>query len=475
MPRMIVVILVVAEAGSILAADVKTGLDRIGQYERVFEGKRIGIIANQTSQDARGRFIVEVFNGLPHAKVAALFAPEHGLWGTEPAGEQVRSSTHPIYHIPVYSLYGRTQKPTPLMLAGVDVLAFDIQDIGARFYTYIWTMALAMEAAAEAGKPFVVLDRPNPITGTRVQGPCLDPAFASFMGLYPIPVVHGLTIGELARLFNEEGWMAGGIKADLTVIPMEGWRRDMWFDQTGLTFVRPSPNIPDLETAAVYPGLALLEGTNVSEGRGTASPFRQFGAPWIDSQQLADRLNGLSLPGLRFEPTTFTPTSSKYKDQPCHGVRLKVTDRNQLDPFYSGVRIVREVWLMVPDRFQWEAGHFDRLCGTDAVRKAVTEQRDLASLRRIWDEQVKAFIEIRKKYLMYSDALARRAKSAKSTCPSWLRSQPPYPTVSSHLRSKSSHEPILALELGPFLYPCPLSTPPFLPWQAGSSSESSGG
>jgi uncharacterized protein YbbC (DUF1343 family) len=304
----------------------------------------------------------------------------------------------------VYSLYGPTQKPTPQMLADVDVLVFDIQDIGARFYTYIWTMALAMEAAAEAKKPFIVLDRPNPITGTRVQGPCLDPAFASLMGLYPIPVVHGLTVGELARMFNEEGWLAGGIKADLTVVRMEGWRRDMWFDQTGLTFVRPSPNIPDLETAAVYPGLALLEGTNVSEGRGTSSPFRQFGAPWIDSQQLADRLNGLSLPGLRFEAVTFTPAGSKHRDQPCHGARLIVTDRNQLDPFYSGVQIVREIQRLAPAPFQWDVVHFDRLCGTDAVRKAIAGQGDLASLRQSWDGQVNAFLKIRQKYLIYPAA-----------------------------------------------------------------------
>ena len=399
---MVLAILLVSQAGSIHGAGVKTGLDGIGQHIALFEGRRIGIIANTSSQDSHGRFIVEVFKDLPHVTVTALFAPEHGLWGTEPAGEEIRPSTHPVYQIPVYSLYGRTQKPTPQMLADVDVLVFDIQDVGARFYTYIWTMALAMEAAADSGKPFVVLDRPNPITGTRVQGPCLDPAFASFLGLYPIPVVHGLTVGELARMFNDQGWLAGGVKANLTVIPMQGWHRDMWFDQTGLTFTRPSPNIPDLETASVYPGLALIEGTNVSEGRGTAWPFRQFGAPWINPQQLADRLNGLSLPGLRFESVTFTPSTSKYKDQTCHGVRLRIIDRNQLDPFYSGVEIVREVRRMYPDHFQWEAGHFDRLCGTDAVRKAITEQTDLASLRQDWDGQVKAFLKIRQRYLIYS-------------------------------------------------------------------------
>jgi uncharacterized protein YbbC (DUF1343 family) len=401
-PWMAVGILLVSGMDTVLADSVRTGLDRVGQYADLFQGKRLGIIANQTSQDSQGRFIVDVLKELPGVMVAALFAPEHGLWGSAPAGEEIRQTMHPVYRIPVYSLYGTTQKPTRPMLGGVDVLVFDIQDIGTRFYTYIWTMALAMEAAAEVNKPFVVLDRPNPITGTRVNGPCLDPAFASFMGLYPIPLVHGMTVGELARMFNEEGWLTGGIKANLTVVRMEGWSRDMWFDETGLTFVRPSPNIPDLETAMVYPGLALLEGTNVSEGRGTPLPFRQIGAPWIDSQRLADRLNGLSMPGLRFEPVTFTPTSSKFKDQPCNGVCLILKDRTQLDPFRSGVRIIREVSRMYPDRFQWDASHFDRLCGTDIVRKAMIEQHDLAPLPGILDERVKAFLKIRQRYLCYT-------------------------------------------------------------------------
>jgi uncharacterized protein YbbC (DUF1343 family) len=344
---------------------------------------------------------VEVFRDLPGVTVIALFAPEHGLWGTGQAGEDVRPTTHPIYHVPVYSLYGPTQKPSADMLAGVDVLVFDIQDIGARFYTYIWTLALAMEGAAEAGKPFVVLDRPNPITGTRVAGPCLDPAQASFVGLYPIPVVHGMTVAELARLFNAEGWLAGGVKANLTVVPMQGWRRDMWFDQTGLTFVRPSPNMPDLETAEVYPGLALLEGTNVSEGRGTDLPFRQFGAPWIDPNGLADRLNALSLPGLRFVPAAFTPAASKYQGQACRGARVIVTDRNLLDPFYAGVRIVDQIYRMYQDRLQWDATHFDRLCGTDAVRKAITQQGDLTVLHHTWDGETKGFLVARQKVLLY--------------------------------------------------------------------------
>ena len=246
---------------------VMTGLDRVGSYKEVFEGKRLGIIANHTAYDGNGRFIVDVFKSMNDIKITALFSPEHGLWGTERDGKKIDNQIHPTYSLPIYSLYGKTQKPTSDMLQNVDVLVFDIQDIGARFYTYIYTMSLAMEAAAENSKTFVVLDRPNPINGVSVQGNILEPEQASFVGLYPIPVRHGMTVGELAKMFNEQGWLAGSAKAKLIIIPMEGWRRRMWYDRTGLRFIKPSPNMPDIETAAIYPGLFLLEETNVSEGR----------------------------------------------------------------------------------------------------------------------------------------------------------------------------------------------------------------
>jgi uncharacterized protein YbbC (DUF1343 family) len=275
---------------SICQGSVETGLDRAGEYRQVFRGKRLGIITNHTAYDSQGRFVVDVLRGMAGVTVSALFSPEHGLWGKEQAGENIKGQTDPVYHLPVYSLYGQTRKPTSEMLRGIDVLVFDIQDIGARFYTYISTMSLAMEAAAENGKRFVVLDRPNLINGSCVEGNVLDAAMASFVGMHPVPVRHGMTAGELATMFNERGWLAGRVRADLVVIPMEGWRRAMWYDRTGLRFIKPSPNMPDLETAAVYPGLCLLEGTNVSEGRGTDRPFRQFGAPWIDSQDLTRRI-----------------------------------------------------------------------------------------------------------------------------------------------------------------------------------------
>jgi uncharacterized protein YbbC (DUF1343 family) len=382
---------------------VMTGLDRVGLYKEVFEGKRLGIIANHTAYAKDGRFIVDVFRSMNGIRITALFSPEHGFWGKVRDGKKIDDQTDPDYNLPIYSLYGKTQKPTSDMLRNIDVLVFDIQDIGARFYTYIYTMSLAMEAAAENGKTFVVLDRPNPINGASVQGNILEPALASFVGLYPIPVRHGMTAGELAKMFNGQGWLAGRVKARLVVIPMEGWRRRMWYDQTHLRFIKPSPNMPDLETAAIYPGLCLLEGTNISEGRGTTMPFRQFGAPWIDSKLLAERLNALNLPAMRFEPVSFTPTSSKYQGRECHGVRILVSDRDRLEPYSSGVRIVNEICRMYPDQLKWRASHFDRLCGTSKIRSAITNQSSLDVLQSRWQKELESFMKIRAGYLIYPD------------------------------------------------------------------------
>jgi len=382
---------------------VKTGLDRAGQYKNLFEGKRLGIIANHTAYDSKGRFIVDVFRSMENVTVTALFSPEHGLWGTARDGEKIDSQTHSVYNLPIYSLYGKTQKPTGKMLQDIDVLVFDIQDIGARFYTYIYTMSLAMEAAAENGKTFVVLDRPNPINGLSVEGNILEPAQASFVGLYPIPVRHGMTAGELAKMFSGQGWLAGRAKAELIVVPMEGWRRRMWYDKTGLRFIKTSPNMPDIETAAIYPGLCLLEGTNISEARGTKMPFRQFGAPWIDSKVLAGRLNALNLPAMRFEPVSFTPANSKYRGRECHGVRILVADRDRLEPYFSGVRIVNEIRRLYPDQLEWRASHFDRLCGTSKVRNAITSNSSLDALKSSWRKKLETFLKIRAGYLIYTD------------------------------------------------------------------------
>ena len=382
---------------------VRTGLDRLARRAELFAGRRVGIIANHTSYDGEGRHIVDVLRGLPDVRVVALFSPEHGFRGLVEAGEAVGSRVDPATGLPIHSLYGRTKKPTPAMLADVDILVFDIQDVGARFYTYLYTMSLAMEAAAECGKRFVVLDRPNPITGVRVEGPILEPGYASFVGLYPIPVRYGLTTGELARMITGEGWLANGVRADLTVVPMIGWHRHLWYDETGLRFVGPSPNMPDVETAALYPGLCLLEGTNLSEGRGTSKPFRQFGAPWIDADVLAARLNALGLPGLRFEPTAFTPTSSKHQSRPCHGVEIVLTDRARLEPFRTGVAIVNELFQTYRVEFEWRPAHFDRLCGTATIRRAITARQSLRPLAAKWRADSAAFRQAARKYHLYHD------------------------------------------------------------------------
>ena len=287
------------------------------------------------------------------------------------------------------------------MLSELDVLVFDIQDIGARFYTYIWTMALAMEAAAEQGIAFVVLDRPNPITGLTVQGNVLDAQFSSFVGLHPIPVVHGMTVGEMARLLNQEGWLKRKVKADLVVIPMTGWERGMWYEQTGLIWRKPSPNMPDIDTAAIYPGMALLEGTNVSEGRGTDSPFKQFGAPWIDARTLTDVLNRLRIPGVGFTPVEFTPASSKHTGLRCFGCRLVVKNRDQISAYRLGLDIVKEIRGLYPEQLEWRTAHFDRLCGTDKLRQAIVHDEPLDILLKQWQKQMKVFELTRAKYLLY--------------------------------------------------------------------------
>ncbi|MBN1508973.1 MAG: DUF1343 domain-containing protein [Sedimentisphaerales bacterium] len=401
--RLPIVLLIWGWLAGCCSAAMRTGLDNVGESKDLFKGKRVGIIANHTSYNSQRRHIVDVLSAMDGVRVVALFSPEHGVRGTEEAGASVDSQTDPVSGLPVYSLYGQTNKPTPAMLANVDILVFDIQDVGARFYTYLYTMSLAMEAAAEAGKRFVVLDRPDPINGTQIEGEVLDAKFASFVGLYPIPARYGMTVGELARMIDGEGWLANGVRADLVVVPMTGWQRGMWYDQTGLSFIKPSPNMPDLETATVYPGLCLLEGTNVSEGRGTATPFRRFGAPWLNAKKLCDSLNDLHLPGVTFATTTFTPTASKHKDQLCQAVKITVTDRDKIEPFWTGVQIVNAIYRLHRDEFEWRPDHFDRLCGTDAIRQAITAGSSLGALRTHWQARCKTFQQSRAKYLLYRE------------------------------------------------------------------------
>lgn len=364
--------------------------------------RRVGLITNHTALDSDGTHAVDLLVASPVTEMVALFGPEHGIRGLAAAGARVESARDSATGLPVHSLYGDTRKPTPAMLENVEVLVFDIQDIGARYYTYVSTMALAMEAAGEAGIPFVVLDRPNPIGGSLVQGNVLDPTFATFVGMYPVPMRHGMTVGELARLFVREF----GVRVDLHVVPVAGWRRSTWYDETGLPWIPPSPNMPDLESATPYPGTCLFEGSNLSVGRGTDRAFQQIGAPWLDGEALAARLNAYGLAGVRFEPVAFTPqepSDERFDGETVHGVRFVVTDRERYDPTEAGVAALLEARDQAGERWEWKTEHFDRLAGTDRLRQAIEAGRTLDDIVSAWAAEREAFMEMRGGVLLYPE------------------------------------------------------------------------
>lgn len=380
------------------ATGVRPGIDVVlADSASPLVGARVGLITNHTGVDAEGRTTIDRLHEAPEIELVALYSPEHGIRGDAEPGELVESGIDERTGLPVHSLYGETRKPTPEMLEGVEVLAFDIQDVGARQYTYIYTMALAMEAAAEQGIRFVVLDRPNPIGGEIVEGNILDPAFSTFVGMYPIASRHGMTVGELARLFNEEF----GIGVDLAVVPMEGWERFQYHDATGLPWINPSPNIRRLDAAIHYPGTVLLEGTNLSEGRGTDFPFEQTGATWLDGDSIATEMTEMNLPGVRFEAVRFpvSPQAAKFPGETLSGVRLVVTDRQSYRPIRTTLLLIDAIRRLHPDEFEWSAT-MDRLSGTDRARLAI-EQGSLDALLEAWDGDAERFREIREPYLIY--------------------------------------------------------------------------
>ncbi|MGH7600887.1 MAG: exo-beta-N-acetylmuramidase NamZ family protein [bacterium] len=378
-----------------------------------FQGKRVGIITNHTGIDSERRHIADLFHGADGVKLVALFGPEHGIRGDAPAGAKIATHTDPKTGVPAYSLYGEIRKPTPEMLKDIDVLIYDIQDVGARFYTYTSTMALCMEAAAEAKIPFYVLDRPNPIGGL-VEGPMLDPANRSFVGLYPIALRHGMTVGELAQMFNGEGWLKTGpkespqaIKADLHVVPMQGWRHDMLFDETGLSWLSPSPNITALTTAQVYPGTCLLEATNLSEGRGTNLPFEKIGAPWIDSKKLIDKLQD-RVPGIYLRPIDFIPMdiagkakNPKFKGTGCRGLQLDVTAPRTLRAVTFGVHLLCALHELHPKLLVINEGRMARLSGQSWIREMVLAGEKPEAILQRMEKGLGAFRELRQKYLLY--------------------------------------------------------------------------
>jgi uncharacterized protein YbbC (DUF1343 family) len=386
------------------ARHVLTGIDVLKRDGfRQLAGRKIGLVTNHTGRSREGESTVSLLHnatkngankdGAKNVELVTLFSPEHGFEGkldTSKIGDTRDAATG----LKVYSLYGETRKPTAAMLAEIDTVVFDIQDVGARFYTYTSTMGEAMRACAEHGKRFVVLDRPNPIGGVAVAGPMLDMGKESFVGFHRLPVRHGMTIGELARMFNDEL----KLKLDLQIIACEGWRRDDAFDATGLTWVNPSPNMRSLTQAFLYPGIGLLETTNLSVGRGTDTPFEVIGAPWLDGQKLAAELSARALPGVSFVPIEFTPTSSKFAKEKCGGINIVISDRGRFEPLRTGFEIAAALRRLWPDK--WEAKSYGRLLGNDKTLEALLSGKSADEIAEVARDGVNDFLRRRAKHLI---------------------------------------------------------------------------
>lgn len=388
-------------------ARVLTGLDvLVSRRSALLRGRRFALVAHQASVDARLRHAAALLGDLRGARLAALWAPEHGLWGAAQDHAFVSAARDPSTGMRVASLYGARREPTPAMLRGLDAVVVDLQDVGSRYYTFVWTLALVMRACARAGVEVIVLDRPNPLGGAIVEGNVPDPAFASFVGLYPLPARHGLTIGELARHLAREH----ALDCRLTVVAMHGWRRAMLWEDTDVPWVAPSPNMPTPDTARVYPGGCLIEGTNLSEGRGTTRPFEWVGAPYLDAHAYAERLEAARLPGVSFRPVRFLPTFHKWAGRPCGGVQLHVTDRARFKPFLTGLGLIAAARALAPHAFAWRRPPYeferrrlpiDILLGTDAIRHAVERGRPLREIERGWQRDLARWTRRRTPALAY--------------------------------------------------------------------------
>ena len=386
------------------ARQVRSGIEvLLSDSLHLVQGKNVGLLTNHTgiywTSDGIVGSTIDALYEANNVDLVALYAPEHGIRGQEQAGAAIDSGRDERTGVPIHSLYGEVRKPTPAMLEGVDVLLFDMQDIGARYYTYVSTMALAMEAAGEQDIPFIVLDRPNPVRGDVVQGNLLKSGYETFVGRYPVPMRHGMTAGELAQLYVGEF----GLEVDLHVVPLDGWTRDMTFDQTQLPWVPPSPNMPSLESALAYPGTCLFEGTPISVGRGTDRAFQWVGAPWLDGVQLAESLNGYGINGVRFESTTFTPRNAgdrKFEGQEVSGVLL-IPESTDYDASKAAVAMLVETYSMSGDNWLWAEAHFDRLAGTDSLRLSIEAGADFTELISAWESENQAFEQVRSPYLIY--------------------------------------------------------------------------
>jgi uncharacterized protein YbbC (DUF1343 family) len=383
-----------------LGSDVLFDRDLVG-------GRTIGLVCNPASVDRRFTHVVDRAEAAG-VRVGAIFGPQHGFRSN--VQENMIESDHARdarRRVPIYSLYSETREPTADMLAGLDALVIDLQDVGTRIYTYIYTMANCLSAARRHGLPAIVCDRPNPIGGRAVEGPMLEPGFESFVGQFPIPMRHGMTIGELARLFNERF----GIGAKLEVVAMEGWSRDAYFDETGLPWVLPSPNLPSLDSAVVYPGTVLFEGTNVSEGRGTTRPFELVGAPWVDPEPFAAALNARDLPGVHFRSAMFEPTFHKHAGVSCGGCQIHVTDRPTFRPVETGVALIEAFREAGPSQFAWREPPYeyeyrlppiDILFGSSVLRDSLAAGRNARTIADSWRAAVDAFLDVRREFLLYA-------------------------------------------------------------------------
>ena len=405
---------IVAKPGVLVeAADtarVTIGAERLfsKEYFPLIEGKRIGLVTNHTGLLPDGQHLVDALHQDDRVSLSLLFGPEHGIRGDEDT--HVADGRDNATGLPVISLYGKVRKPTPEILQEIDVLIFDIQDIGARFYTYIATMRHVLEAAAEQGIPYLVLDRPNAIGGLYVDGPVGDKAFEPVVGVDQLPVVHGMTIGELAWMFNEQRAKQHLPKADLTVVPMGNYTRDMWYDQTGLPWVKPSPNMLTLTTATLYPTTCLLEGTNISEGRGTLHPFEHMGAPWINGAELAKQLNGYGLEGISFKEGGFRPGGvvdgitiypPKFMGEACHSAELVVLDRDKFESAKAAVYMLHALDQLYPEQLEWREGRMDGLWKTASVREKIQAGMSPEEIIEPWKKELAYFLQVRGRYLMY--------------------------------------------------------------------------
>jgi uncharacterized protein YbbC (DUF1343 family) len=384
------------------------GVERLCETRlELIEGERVGLVCNQASVDHELRHSADLLRSLEGLKLTALFGPQHGIRGdVQDNMVETEHSVDKLTGLPVYSLYSETREPTERMLEEVDVLVCDLQDVGCRIYTFVYTIANCMRAAERFGKRVVVCDRPNPLGGVSVEGNVLEPEFASFVGQFPIPTRHGMTAGELSKMFREH-W---GIGCELEVLTMEGWSRELWFEDTDAPWVIPSPNMPTPDTTKVFPGTVHLEGTQASEGRGTTRPFELVGAPYVDAFELARRLEGFGLPGVKFRPTGFMPTFQKHAGVACGGVQIHVLEREQFRPVITGVAVVKSLHDLYGEEFRWkeppyeyvyDKNPFDVISGTDALRKAIEGGETLEAIEESWREGLLTFEAARADYLLY--------------------------------------------------------------------------